>query len=111
MLQKQQPTAGPPKGSGLLTPPGEADYFKGGGLMKTVQQSVMRQKMHSTPISQLSTLDSTKATLREGSPNLLQMASKGVGKRTTSESMDSRSRQGMEGFNKGYLLPAKVTVV
>ena len=36
ILQKQQPTAGLPKGSGLLTPPGEAEYFKGGGLMKTV---------------------------------------------------------------------------
>ena len=42
MLQKQQPTASLPKGSGLLTPPGEADYFEGGGLMKTVQQSAMR---------------------------------------------------------------------
>ena len=31
MLQKQQPTASLPKGSGLSTPPGEADYFEGGG--------------------------------------------------------------------------------
>ena len=105
MLQKQQLTAGLPKGSGLSTPPGEADYFKGWGLMKTVQQSVMRQKMHSAPVSQLSTPTTpagsistipvgilpparvlaenlTKATLREGSPNLLQMASKGVSKQT-----------------------------
>ena len=50
-LQKQQPTASLPKGSGLLTPPGEADYFKGRGLMKTVQQSVMRRRMCSTPVS------------------------------------------------------------
>ena len=35
-LQKQQPTASPPKSSTLLTPPGEVDYFKGGGLMKTI---------------------------------------------------------------------------
>ena len=31
MLQKQQPTASLPKGSGLSTAPGEADYFEGGG--------------------------------------------------------------------------------
>ena len=36
MLQKQQPTASLPKGLGLLTPPGEANYFEGGDLMKTV---------------------------------------------------------------------------
>ena len=36
MLQKQQPTASLPKGSGLSTPPGEADDFKGGVLMRTV---------------------------------------------------------------------------
>ena len=114
MLQKQQPTASLQKGSGLLTLPGEANYSKGGGLVKTVQQSVMRQKMHSMPVSQPSTPttpaglisttsvgifpparvlaeDLTKATLREGSPNLLQMALKGGGKQTTSESTDSHS--------------------
>ena len=65
--------------------------------------------MHSMPVSQPSTSttpagsistitvgvlpparvlaeDLTKATLREGSPNLLQMALKGVSKQTTSES-------------------------
>ena len=36
MLQKQQPTASPPKSSSLSTPPGEADYFEAGGLMETV---------------------------------------------------------------------------
>ena len=35
--------------------------------------------------------DLTKANLREGSPNLLQMASKHVGKQVTSESIDSCS--------------------
>ena len=35
MLQKQQPRAGPHGSSNLLTPPGEAEYFEGGGLMKT----------------------------------------------------------------------------
>ena len=35
--------------------------------------------------------DLTKATLREDSPNLLQMTLKGVGKQTTSESTDSPS--------------------
>ena len=123
MLQKQQWTAGLPKGSGLSTPPGEADYSKGGGLMKTVRQSVMRQKMCSMPVSQPSTPttpaglistitvgvlpparvlaeDLTKATLRQGSPNLLKMASKGVGKQTTSESTDSHSK-GEWGGTKG----------
>ena len=110
-LQKQQPTASLPKGSGLSTPPGEADYFKGGSLMRTVQQ---RQRMHSTPVSQLSTPttpaglistitvgilpparvlaeDLTRATLRERSPNLYQMTLRGVGKQATSESTDSCS--------------------
>ena len=36
MLQKQQPTAGLPKGLGLSTTHGEADIFKGGILMETV---------------------------------------------------------------------------
>ena len=36
MLQKQQPTANLLKSSSLSTPPGEANYFKGGGLMETV---------------------------------------------------------------------------
>ena len=35
-LQRQQWTAGLPESSSLLTPPGEADYFKGEGLMETV---------------------------------------------------------------------------
>ena len=70
--------------------------------------------MHSTPVSQppipntptgsISTItvgifpparvlaeDLTKATLREGSPNLFKMALKCVGKQTTSESTDSCS--------------------
>ena len=104
-LQKQQPTASLPKGSSLLTSPGEADYFEGRGLMMTVQQSVMRQTSTPTiPAGSISTItvgilpsarvlaeDLTKATQREGSPNLLQMTSKGAGKQTTSESMDSHS--------------------
>ena len=82
--------------------------------METVEQSVRRQKMHRTHVPQLPTPttpaglistitvrilpparvlaeDLTKATLREGSPNLLQMTLKGVGKQTTSESTDSCS--------------------
>ena len=35
-LQKQQPTVGPHGSSNLSTPPGEAEYFEGGGLMNTV---------------------------------------------------------------------------
>ena len=114
MLQKQQPTANLPKSSNLLTPPGEANYFKGERLMETIRQHQRRQKMCSAPVSQpptpntpagsISTVtvgilppvrvlaeDLTKATLREGSPNLLQMASKCIGKQTTSESTDSCS--------------------
>ena len=34
MLQKQQPTAGPHGSLNLSTPPGEAEYFKGGGLVE-----------------------------------------------------------------------------
>ena len=36
MLQKQQPAAGSHGSLNLSTPPGEAEYFEGGGLMKTV---------------------------------------------------------------------------
>ena len=35
-LQGHQGTAGLPENSSLLTPPGKAEYFKGGGLMETV---------------------------------------------------------------------------
>ena len=50
-LQKQQPAAGHHGSSNLSTPPGEAEYFEG-GLMRTVQESVKRQKMCSSPVSQ-----------------------------------------------------------
>ena len=36
ILQKQQPAAGLHGSSNLSTPPGEAEYFEGGGLMRTV---------------------------------------------------------------------------
>ena len=35
-LQKQQPVTGHHGSSNLSTPPGEAEYCKGGGLMRTV---------------------------------------------------------------------------
>ena len=114
VLQGQQWTAGNPENSSLSTPPGEANYFNGDGLMENVQQDHRRWKVHSAPVSQQSvpnTLagsittisvgiipparvlaeDVTKANLREGSPNLLQMALDGVGKQVTSELMDSGS--------------------
>ena len=82
--------------------------------MKTVQESVKRQKMRSSPVSQqltpvtptglISTItvgilpparvlaeDLTKATLKEGSLNLLKVASKCIGRKVTSESTSSRS--------------------
>ena len=80
--------------------------------MRTIQESMKRQKMHSSPISQLltpvtpagsiSTItvdilpparvlaeDLTKATLKEGSPNLLKVALKYIGRKATSESTSS----------------------
>ena len=113
-LQKQHPTASHPKRPSLSSPLGEANYFEGGGLMETIQQSLRRKKKCNTPVSQpptpntpaclISTItdgilpparvlaeDLTKTTLREGSPNLLQMALKCVGKQTTSESTDFHS--------------------
>ena len=78
------------------TPPGEAEYFEGGGLMKNIQESVERSKVCNSPVSQpptpitpassISTIkvgilppakvladDLTKATLGEGSPNILKV--------------------------------------
>ena len=106
-----------PENSSLSTPPGEADYFSGDGLMENVRQSHRRWKVHSAPVSQqsvpntpagsITTIsvgiipparvvaeDLTKANLL---PNLLQMALSGVGKQVTSESTDSRSAGGLGG--------------
>ena len=55
MLQKQQPTAGHHGSLNLSTSPGKAEYFEGGRLMRTVQELVKRQKMCSSPVSQLLT--------------------------------------------------------
>ena len=110
-LQKE-PAAGHCGSSNLSTPPGEAEYFKGGGLMRTVRESVKRQKICSSPVSQpltpvtptglISTItagilltarlladDLTKATLKEGSPNLLKVALKCIGRKAMSESTSS----------------------
>ena len=38
-LQGHQRVTGLPENSSLSTPPGEAEYFKGRGLMETVHQS------------------------------------------------------------------------
>ena len=88
--------------------------------MKTVQESVKRQKMHSSPVSQLltpvtpvsliSTItvgilpptrvlaeDLMKATLKEGSPNLLKVALKYIGRKATSESTSSCSAGNQSG--------------
>ena len=35
-LQEQQPATAHHQSSNLSTPPGEAEYFEGGGLMKTI---------------------------------------------------------------------------
>ena len=95
-----------------MTPPGEAEYFEGGGLMRTIQESMKRQKMCSSPISQplmpvtpaglILTItvailpparvlaeDLMKVSLKEGSPNLLKVAVKCIGRKVTSESTSS----------------------
>ena len=102
--------------------------------METVQQSVRRQKMHSAPVSQLPTPntpagsistiivgilpparvlaeDLTKATLREGLPNLLQMASKCVSKQTTSKLTDSHSTGYQGGTNHNQASSSKPGVL
>ena len=119
-LQKQQPAADPHGSSNLSTPPGEAEYFEGGGLMKTIRESVKRQNMCSSPVSQLltpvtpagliSTItvgilplvrvlaeDLMKATLKEGSPNLLKVALKCIGRKATSESTSSHGAGNQSG--------------
>ena len=63
------------------------------GLISTITVGIL-------PPAKVLTGDLIKATLREGSPNLLQMAMKGVGKQTTSETTDSRS-MGEQGVTKG----------
>ena len=63
------------------------------GLISTITVGVL-------PPARVLAEDLTKATLREGSPNLLQMALKGVSKQTTSESTDSCSK-GKQGGAKG----------
>ena len=80
--------------------------------MRTVQESVKRQKMHSSPIYQLLTPvtpadviltitvgtlplarvlaeDLIKTTFKEGSPNLLKVALKCIGRKATSKSTSS----------------------
>ena len=132
-LQGQQWATGLPENPSLSTPPGEADYFDGGGLMETVCQSQRRQKIHSAPVSQqsapntpagtITTIsvgilpparvvaeDLTKANLREGSLNLLQMASAGVSKQVTSESMDSHSAGGLGGTKNNQASSSKPKV-
>ena len=51
-LNKQQPGAGHHLCLTQSTPPGEAEYFKGGGLMRNIQESVKRHKVHNSPVSQ-----------------------------------------------------------
>ena len=65
-LQGQQGTAGLPENSSLFTPPGEAEYFEGKGLMETVQQFhkrwkvrcglVTQQSVPYTPVSLITTI-------------------------------------------------------
>ena len=52
-LQNQQPATGHHQSSNLSTAPDEVKYFEGGRLVRTVQESMKRQKICSSPISQL----------------------------------------------------------
>ena len=111
-LNKQQSRTGHPPCLTQSTPPGEAEYFEGSGLMKNIQESVKRSKMHNSPVSQpptpitpagsISTIrvgilppakvladDLTKATLREGSPYILKVTPKFIGWKSTKESTRS----------------------
>ena len=129
-LNKQQPGAGHPPCLTQSTPPGEAEYFKGSSLMKNIQESVKRSKVRNslvsqpptpiTPASLISTIkvgilcppkvladDLTKATLREGSPNILKVTPEFMGWKTTKESTRScdanclsRQKENMASFSK-----------
>ena len=110
-LNKQQSGAGHPPCLKQSTPPGEAEYFAGDGLMKNFRESVRRFKMrihwslnHTqiTPASLISTIkvailppakvladDLTKATLREGSPYVLKVTPKFIGWKTMKQSTHS----------------------
>ena len=113
-LNKQQPGAGHHLCLMQSTPPGEAEYFEGGRLMRNIQESVKRHNMCNLPVSQLpasitptgsiSTIsagilppakvlaeDLTKATLREGSPNLLKVTPKFFGWKTTNKATYSHN--------------------
>ena len=62
--------------SQLLTPVTPA------GLISTITVGIL-------PLARVLVEDLTKATLKEGSPNLLKVASKYIGRKTTSESTSS----------------------
>ena len=113
-LNKQQPGAGHHLCLTQSTPPGKTEYFEGGGLMKNIQESVKRHKMCNLPVSQLPTPitpagsiltitvgilppakvlaeDLTKATVREGLPNILRVTPKFMSWKTTNESTHSHN--------------------
>ena len=115
-LNKQQPGAGHQLCSTQSTPPAEAEYFEGGGLMRNIQESVKRHKMCNSPISQPPTPitptgliltvsvgillpakvlaeDFTKATLRKGSPNLLKATPKFISWKTTNKATHFRNAE------------------
>ena len=119
-MNKQQLGAGHHLCSTQLTPSGEAKYFEGGGLMRNILESVKRQKMHNSHISQPATPitlagliltitvgilppakvlaeDLTKATLREGSPNILKVTPKFISWKTTNKSTHSHDADHQSG--------------
>ena len=84
-LQKQQPGTGHHQSSNLSTPSGEAEYFKGRELMRTVQKSMKRQKMCSSPVSATYTSHTCRFDLNNNSrhPSPSKIASRGLNKSYT----------------------------
>ena len=63
-LQGHQGRSNLPENSSFSTPPGEAEYFKSGGLMETVQQSHKRhQKICHPPVTQHSMPDTLVSSI------------------------------------------------
>ena len=118
-LNKQQSGAGHHLCLTQSTPPGEVEYFEGDGLMRNIRESVKRHKMCNSPVSEPPTLmtpagsmltitvgillpakvlaEDLKATLREGSPNILKVTPKFMGWKTTNESTHSHNANHQSG--------------
>ena len=73
------------------------------GLITTISVRII-------PPARVVAEDLIKASLREGSPNILQMTLSGVGKQVTSESTDSCSTGRLSGMNNNQPSSSKPRV-